>query len=181
MSVTPIRLFGDPVLTTPAELVEDFDVELRGLVRNLTDTLRDGPGVGLAAPQIGVSLRVFVYYVDGQLGHLVNPSLDLSDEQEEGDEGCLSMPGLIYPTRRAVRAVAKGFDMYGEPLTIEGSDLLARCVQHETDHLDGVLFIERLDPEHREAALKALRESEWFEEAAAVVKVSPHPAFGTGR
>jgi peptide deformylase len=178
VSVKPIRLFGDPVLRTPAEPVKDFDKELRTLVSDLSDTMLDAPGVGLAAPQLGVGLRVFTYFVDEQLGHVVNPTLDLSDEQEEGDEGCLSLPGLVFPTRRAVSVVAKGFNMYGEPITVEGSHLLARCVQHETDHLDGIIFVDRLDPEQRKAAMKAIREAEWFGDPVPVVKDSPHPMFG---
>ena len=144
MSVKPIRLFGDPVLRTPAEPVRDFDAELRRLVKDLTDTMLDAPGVGLAAPQIGVGLRAFTHHVDDhEPGHLINPSLDLSKEEDEDDEGCLSFPGLAFPTERAFGAVAKGFNMYGDPVTIEGTELLARCVQHETDHLDGILFIDR--------------------------------------
>lgn len=178
MAVKPIRLFGDPVLRAPAEPVTDFDKELRILVRDLSDTMLDAPGVGLAAPQLGVGLRVFTYWVDEQLGHVVNPTLDLSDEQEEGEEGCLSLPGLTFPTKRAVGVVAKGFNMYGEPITLEGTHLLARCVQHETDHLDGVIFIDRLDQEQRKAAMKAIREAEWFGAPAPVVKESPHRTFG---
>ncbi|MFC4051415.1 peptide deformylase [Actinomadura syzygii] len=178
MAVKPIRLFGDPVLRTPAEPVKDFDKELRQLVKDLTDTMIDAPGVGLAAPQLGVGLRVFTYYVDDRLGHVVNPTLDLSDEQETDDEGCLSLPGLAFPTARAVRAVAKGFNMHGEPITLEGTHLLARCVQHETDHLDGVIFIDRMDPEQRKAAMKAIRQSEWFGDTTPVVKESPHRTFG---
>ena len=178
MPVQQIRLFGDPVLRTPAEPVRDFDKELRTLVKDLTDTMIDAPGVGLAAPQIGVGLRVFTYYVDDELGHLVNPSLDLSDEEQEGEEGCLSFPGLAYPTKRALRVVAKGWNMHGDPVTVEGSDLLARCVQHETDHLDGVLFIDRLDRETRKLALREIRESDWAGEPAPVVKVSPHAMYG---
>ncbi len=174
MSVQAIRLFGDPVLRTPAAPVETFDKELRKLVSDLTDTMLDAPGVGLAAPQLGVSLRVFTYCVDDVVGHLINPELDLSDEQQEGDEGCLSLPGLLYDTRRALRVVAKGMNMHGEPVTVEGSELLARCVQHETDHLDGILFIDRLDPEARKAAMKEIRESEWFGQPAPVVRYSPH-------
>jgi peptide deformylase len=145
VAIQPIRLFGDPVLRTRAEPVTDFDKELRQLVKDLEETMMDAPGAGLAAPQIGVGLRVFTYYVDDVLGHLVNPSLDLSDEEQDGEEGCLSFPGLAYDTRRALRVVAKGFDMHGEPVVIEGSDLLARAIQHETDHLDGVLFLDRVD------------------------------------
>lgn len=178
MAVQPIRLFGDPVLRTPAEPVTDFDKELRKLVQDLTDTMLEAPGAGLAAPQLGVGLRVFTYYVDEQLGHLVNPTLELSDEVYIDDEGCLSFPGLAFPTERAVRTVAKGYNMYGEPVAVEGSDMLARALQHETDHLDGVLFIDRLDDEQRKLAMKAVREVEWADQAAPAVKVSPHPTFG---
>ncbi len=178
MAVKPIRLFGDPVLRTPAEPVKDFDKELRNLVKDLTDTMIDAPGAGLAAPQLGVGLRVFTYYVDDRLGHVVNPTLDLSEEQVTDDEGCLSIPGLAFPTPRAMRAVAKGFNMHGEPITLEGTDLLARCVQHETDHLDGILFVDRMDPEQRKAAMKAIREAEWFGDPVPIVKDSPHQTFG---
>ncbi len=174
MAVQQIRLFGDPILRTPADEVVDFDKELRKLVADLTDTMRDAPGSGLAAPQIGVSLRVFTWWVDDELGHLCNPSLDLSEETQEGEEGCLSIPDLSFDTRRARRVVARGFDMHGEPVTIEGSDLLARAIQHETDHLDGVLFIDRLDAQTRKEAMKAIRDAEWFGEPAPTVKVSPH-------
>jgi len=175
MSIKPIRLFGDPVLRTPAAEVVDFDRELRTLVKDLTDTMQDAPGVGLAAPQIGVSLRVFTYWVDDELGHLVNPSLDLSSDEQDGEEGCLSIPGLSFDTPRARSVVARGFDMHGEPVVLEGSDLLARCVQHETDHLDGIVFIDRLDPEMRKEVMRAIRASEWFGEDPLTVKASPHP------
>ncbi|MGH3371827.1 MAG: peptide deformylase, partial [Nocardioidaceae bacterium] len=140
MAVQPIRLFGDPVLTTPAVAVTDFDKELRRLVEDLTDTMRDAPGAGLAAPQIGVGLRVFTWYVDGEVGHLVNPDLSLSADEQDGPEGCLSIPELTFDCTRAMSVVAKGWNMYGDPVTVEGSELLARAIQHETDHLDGVLF-----------------------------------------
>jgi peptide deformylase len=123
--VRPIRLIGDPVLLTPADPVVDFDKELRTLVHDLTDTMVDAPGVGLAAPQIGVGLRVFTWLVDGEVGHLVNPDLALSEETQDGPEGCLSIPDLTFDCVRAMRVVAKGMNMYGDPVTIEGSDLLA--------------------------------------------------------
>ena len=179
MAIQPIRLFGDPVLRTPATPVTDFDVELRKLVQDLTDTMLDAPGAGLAAPQIGVGLRVFTWHVDGELGHLVNPRLTLSEETQDGDEGCLSIPGMTWDCRRALSVVAHGFDMYGEPVTIEGSETLARAIQHETDHLDGVLFVDRLDAETRKLAMRAIREAEWFGQAP-TVKVSPHPTGGLG-
>ncbi|MFC6238638.1 peptide deformylase [Longivirga aurantiaca] len=174
MAVKPIRLFGDPVLTTPAAEVTTFDKELRKLVKDLTETMLDAPGAGLAAPQLGVSLRVFTYDVDDEIGHLVNPVLDLSDEMQEGDEGCLSVPDLAFNTRRSMRVVAKGMTMHGEPVVLEGSELLARCIQHETDHLDGIMFVDRLDAETRKEAMKAIREAEWFGQQAPQVKISPH-------
>lgn len=180
MAVQPIRLFGDPVLRTKAEPVIDFDKELRKLVTDLTDTMLDAPGSGLAAPQIGVSLRVFTYNVDGVVGHLVNPTLDLSEEEQLGPEGCLSIPGFTFDCRRAMRVVAKGFDMYGEPVTIEGSELMARCLQHEADHLDGILFVERLDKEARKAALRAIGEAEWAGEPPPEIRLSPHATRGLG-
>jgi peptide deformylase len=183
MSIQAIRYFGDPVLTTPASLVVDFDKELRVLVKDLTDTMLDAPGAGLAAPQIGVPLRVFVWDVDETLGHLINPTLTLSQEMQEGEEGCLSFPELRYETPRAMRAVAQGFNMYGEPITVEGTEFLARALQHETDHLNGILFIDKLSAEDRKLAMKEIRESEWFNVAAErgqliQVKDSPHSIFG---
>lgn len=185
MAIQPIRFFGDPVLTTPASPVVDFDKELRTLVKDLTDTMIDAPGAGLAAPQIGVPLRVFVWHVDDEFGHLVNPSLDLSEEMQDGEEGCLSFPELRFETPRAYRAVAKGFNMHGEPIVVEGTEFLARALQHETDHLNGVLFIDRLPTDLRKQAMKEIRESEWFLEAESVgfapeVKISPHNTFGLG-
>jgi len=174
VAVQPIRLFGDPVLRTPAAPVETFDKELRRLVQDLTETMRDAPGSGLAAPQIGVSLRVFTWWADEELGHLCNPVIDLSDDIQDGEEGCLSIPDLAFDTKRALRVVAKGFNEHGEPVVIEGSDLLARIIQHETDHLDGILFVDRLDPETRKAAMKAIREAEWFGEQPPEVRISPH-------
>jgi peptide deformylase len=183
MSIQEIRFFGDPVLTTPASPVVDFDKELRVLVKDLTDTMLDAPGAGLAAPQIGVPLRVFVWDVDEALGHLINPVLDLSEEMQDGEEGCLSFPELRYETPRAMKAVAKGFNMYGEPVVVEGTEFLARALQHETDHLNGILFIDKLSAENRKLAMKEIRESEWFNLASEngqtiQVKDSPHTIFG---
>ncbi len=193
MAIQQIRLFGDPVLRTKADPVVDFDKELRRLVKDLTDTMLAAPGAGLAAPQIGVSLRVFTYNVDGEVGHLINPELGLSEETQDGDEGCLSIPNLAFPCTRALRAVARGFNEFGDPVVIEGSEKLARCFQHETDHLDGILFVDRLDRETRKAALRAIRQADWSgggragtggDGAAATIpqiKVSPHPTFGQAR
>jgi peptide deformylase len=168
VAVQPIRLFGDPLLRTKSAPVVDFDAELRRLVTDLTDTMLAAPGVGLAAPQIGV------------VGHLVNPTLETSQQTQHGPEGCLSIPDLTFDCTRALSVVAHGLDMYGEPVAVEGSDLLARTVQHETDHLDGVLFLDRLDRETRRAAMRAIRAAEWNGGVAPTVKLSPHPMFGTG-
>ena len=178
MAIQPIRLFGDPVLRTRATEVTTYDKELRRLVADLTETMLDAPGAGLAAPQIGVGLRVFTWNVGGEVGHLVNPVLELSEEVQDGPEGCLSIPGLSWDCARALSVVAAGFDMYGEPVRIEGSQTLARAIQHETDHLDGILFVDRLDPETKKAALEEIRLAEWSNQPVPVVKASPHPLFG---
>ena len=159
MTIRPIREVGDPVLRTPADEVKNFDRELSGLVRDLLETV-DHPGrAGLAAPQIGVGLRAFTYNIDGEIGHMVNPTIvELSEETQDGDEGCLSVPGIWAPTVRAMHAVVEGFDVHGEPLTLEGSGLMARCLQHEVDHLDGKLFLDRLTGDARKSALRALRD-----------------------
>jgi peptide deformylase len=180
VAVRPIRLFGDPILRKPAVEVVDFDKELRTLITDLTDTMLDAPGAGLAAPQVGVGVRAFTWNVDDEVGHLINPVLDLSEELQDGPEGCLSLPELTFDCKRALSVVAKGFNMYGEPVVIEGSELLARAIQHETDHLDGVLFIDRLDPEARRAAMREIRESDWFGLEQPTVKVSPHRTGRTG-
>ena len=180
MAVRPIRLFGDPILRKPALEVVSFDLELRTLITDLTETMLDAPGAGLAAPQLGVGLRAFTWHVDDEVGHLINPVLELSEEIQDGPEGCLSLPELTFDCKRALSVVAKGFNMYGDPVTIEGSELLARAIQHETDHLDGVLFIDRLDSDARKAAMREIRESEWFGLEQPMVKVSPHRTGGLG-
>ncbi len=180
MAIQPIRLFGDPVLRKPALEVVDFDRELRRLVQDLTDTMLEAPGAGLAAPQIGVGLRVFTWNVEDEVGHLINPSLELSDETQDGAEGCLSLPELTYDCLRALSVIATGFDMHGEPVRIEASEYLARAMQHETDPLDGILFIDKLDTAARKAAMKEIRESEWFGLEKPMVRTSPHATRGLG-
>jgi peptide deformylase len=175
MTAVPIRLIGDPVLRRPAEEVVDFDAELRRLVDDLRTTLADSGGAGLAAPQIGVSLRVFAIapqLSDGKLDHFVNPVLAFPDEEEQsGPEGCLSIPGIYLDTKRRKNVAAKGFTVDGDPVQIVGEGLLARCLQHETDHLDGVLFIDRLDAARQDLLRTVLAEADWPE---ATVKVNPH-------
>lgn len=160
MSVMPIRTFGDPVLREPARPVESFDEALRRLAEDMIATMQEAPGVGLAAPQVGRSLRLIVFDVKEEQGPraLANPVLrDEWGEQIE-EEGCLSLPGLYYPVRRSMRVWAEGFDTDGHEVTIEAEDLLARVLQHEVDHLGGVLFIDRLEAEHRAEALAAIRD-----------------------
>ncbi|MGH3664141.1 MAG: peptide deformylase [Micromonosporaceae bacterium] len=179
MTIQQIRLFGDPVLRTPADPVVDFDKELRKLVKDLTDTLIEAGGAGLAAPQLGVGLRVFVFDVDDVLGHIVNPDLSFPDEDEQdGPEGCLSIPGLYYDTKRRMNVVAKGFNLHGDPMQLVGTGMMARCVQHETDHLDGVLFLDRLDKATRKQAMREIREADWYDGVMPEMKASPHSVHG---
>jgi peptide deformylase len=157
MTVRPIRIFGDPVLRTEADPVTAFDQELRDLVADLEDTVRVPGRAGVAAPQIGVSLRVFSYNVAGQVGHLVNPVLSRFSGEQDDEEACLSLPGLGSVTKRAMSVTARGFDQHGEPLVIEGTGFLARALQHETDHLSGTLYIDTLKGDVRRQALRELR------------------------
>ncbi|MEU1725026.1 peptide deformylase [Actinomadura sp. ATCC 39365] len=147
-------MFDDPVLRVVAEPVHDFDRELRRLVKSLTLTLRAGTGrAGLAAPQIGEPVRVLVYSYDGRSGHLVNPRLELSERRITADEACLSAPGLWRPLERSYMVTARGRDMFGKPVTLRALGVLARVLQHEADHLDGVLFSDHLEAEERERFL----------------------------
>jgi peptide deformylase len=182
VAVQPVRLFGDPVLRARAAEVVDFDKELRNLVRDLLETMAEEGAAGLAAPQLGISLRVFSYHCDGVTGHLVNPIVEvIGDEMQDGPEGCLSVPGMSWNCRRHLRVVARGQNQHGEPIEVAGSERLARAIQHETDHLDGVLFINRLDPETRKQAMREIRQADWFGAAIPVIKLSPHPLLGKVR
>jgi peptide deformylase len=185
VTVQSIRLFGDPVLRTPADVVDDFDKELRNLVKDVTDTMLDEDGAGLAAPQLGVGLRVFAFNVDEVVGHIVNPVLSFpDDEEQDGPEGCLSIPGVFVDTKRRQNVVARGFNEHGDPIQLVGTGLMARCVQHETDHLDGVLFLDRLDAAGKKDAMQQIRASEWYDAGKPpTVKESPHSRgiFGLGR
>jgi peptide deformylase len=161
MTIMPIRILGDPVLKTRGSPVETFDSALAALAEDMFETMYDAPGVGLAAPQVGLSLRLFVFD-DGQglKGAVANPEItDRQGEQIE-EEGCLSIPGLYHLTPRAMRVRLQGQDLHGESMVIEGEGLLARIFQHETDHLDGTLYIDRLDESERRQALAELREEE---------------------
>ncbi len=162
MVMRDIRLLGDPVLRTECDPVTSFDAELRALVTDLMDTLLGADGrAGVAANQIGVAARVFVWSAGGSVGHIVNPTVVVGDEVQGGDEGCLSLPGLYYPTPRAQTATAYGFDQHGEPLTIEGTGFLARALQHEAGHLAGQLYVDTLRGDTRRQALRDIRSSPW--------------------
>ena len=182
MTLRDIRLLGDPVLTIPAAPVRDFDKALRILIKDMADTMLDAPGAGLAAPQIGVSLRVFTFITEDmeEPGHLINPTLELSKDEQDGSEGCLSIPEVSFDCIRAMSAVARGFNEYGEPVEIHGTEYLSRILQHETDHLDGIVFIDRMDAQRRREAMRAIRETEWFQ-AGAQVRISPHAQNGVIR
>jgi peptide deformylase len=163
VSVQPVRLFGDPVLRTRADEVVEFDRELEQLVTDLVDTMREHEGAGIAAPQIGVSLRVFAYDCGDMFGHIVNPTYEVvGDDEQVGTEGCLSIPGVRADIRRATTVRVSGVDMHGEPVSFECTDIMARCVQHETDHLDGVLFLSRMEPADRKSAMRTLRDAPWL-------------------
>ena len=159
MAERPIRLFGDPVLRTPCDAVDKFDDGLFRLVADLEETVSRPGRAGLAANQIGVSRRAFAYNVDGQVGYVINPVVEAIEGEQEGEEGCLSIPELWYPLRRAQYARVRGVDRLRQPIVIEGESLLARCIQHEVDHLNGRLFVDRLSGSVRKQAMRDLRES----------------------
>jgi peptide deformylase len=184
MAILSIRIIGDPVLRTVAEPVKDFGPELAKLVADMTETMEDVDGAGLAAPQVGVSQRVFTYRIDGVEGHIINPVLENSDDfQPDEVEGCLSIPGLGFPVRRYRTTRATGVDLQGNPVVVEAEGMLARCFQHETDHLDGILFTDRLEGDDRKLALRAIRNAKYGSIAAeTTAKRSAHveSSFGGG-
>jgi peptide deformylase len=172
MAVLPIRISGEPVLHSPATPVTKFDKKLEKLVADMFETMEKAPGVGLAAPQVGVALRLFVYnWTDdeGKLwrGTAINPELWISPtpigepDEENESEGCLSIPGERFPLRRAERAYLRATELDGTKVDIEASGWLARIFQHEYDHLDGVLYADRLDQVHAKALAKAIRKNGW--------------------
>lgn len=162
MTAREIRLYGDPVLRTVTDPVEEFGEVSRALAQDLLDTL-DLPGrAGVAAPQIGVPLRAFSYGAEGQRGVVFNPTLVQREGEQLGDEGCLSVPGLWFPTARSAYAAVEGFDADGAPIRVEGEGELARCLEHEVDHLNGVVYLHRLDADTRKIAMRAVRDSPWF-------------------
>ncbi|MGH3517851.1 MAG: peptide deformylase [Haloechinothrix sp.] len=166
MTVRELRYFGDPVLKTPCDPIVRIDRSAESLVADLLDTV-DQPGrAGLAAPQIGVSLRAFSYNVDGEIGYVLNPELvEVSADTHEITEGCLSVPELWFPVERAKHAVVRGVDLRNQPVVVDGKGVLAQCLQHETDHLNGMLYLDRLTSERRKSALRESRQRSWFSEA----------------
>ena len=163
MTIRPIRHYPDPVLRTPAATIEVIDDGVRALVRDLLETTDMDGRAGVAAPQIGVGLRAFSYHVDGVVGYVLNPVLEeVRGEPVEIDEGCLSVPGIWAKAPRHPYARVRGIDVEGEELVLEGEGLMAQMLQHETDHLRGVVYLDVLSKEQRRAALKAVRESDWF-------------------
>jgi peptide deformylase len=161
VAVMPIRTLGDPILREPAKPVERFDASLRRLVDDMLETMYAAPGVGLAANQVGLSVACFVYDdQDGHAGFVANPELSDPQGEETRDEGCLSIPGPFSPTTRALAVRLRGQDLDGSPLDIRAEGLLARIFQHETDHLNGMLYIDRLDDAGRRDVMRQLRELE---------------------
>lgn len=162
MAVREIRLFGDPVLKSETKLVTNFQ-SVADLVQDLLDTTAVPGRAGVAATQIGVGLSVFSYNIQGNIGYLINPEITwLSPEVELMEEGCLSVPGLWHKTPRHTRARAKGYLLDGTEVEVEGEGLLAQALQHETDHLHGILYLDRLLPEQRKEAFRELRQQPWF-------------------
>lgn len=163
MAIRDLRYFGDPVLKTVSDPITRFDKTTESLVADLLDTVALPGRAGLAAPQIGVNLRAFSYNVDKEIGYVLNPELvELSEETHEVSEGCLSVPELWFPVTRAKYAVVRGVDLNNEPVEVSGEGLMAQCLQHETDHLDGKLYLDRLTEDRRKKAMRQSRESHWF-------------------
>ncbi|KGM14322.1 peptide deformylase [Cellulomonas bogoriensis] len=160
MAMREIRTVGDPVLRTRCEPITEVDDRVRSLVEDLLETVDTDGRAGLAANQIGVGLRAFSWNIDDEVGYVLNPRLvEVSEEEyQDGDEGCLSVPGLWFPTKRAWYARVVGEDLDGREVVVEGTELMARCLQHEVDHLDGMLYLDRLERSVRKKAMRAMRE-----------------------
>jgi len=162
MALLEIVKYGDPVLETPGDPVAEFDEGLKRLVADMFETMYAARGVGLAAPQVGVSRRLFVMDCSGGQDPrarlaLVNPVVLRVEGEQTGDEGCLSFPGLFFPVSRSLRAVVRAQDLNGEEFEFDGLDLEARCMLHETDHCDGIVFLDRTSPLKRELVKRKIR------------------------
>ncbi|MFT0763030.1 peptide deformylase [Scrofimicrobium sp. R131] len=161
MAIREIRVIGDPVLRTPCEWITDIDDRVKSLVEDLLETVDMDGRAGLAANQIGVGLRAFSWNIDGDIGYVLNPKLVATDTEhiQDNEEGCLSVPGLWYRTERSWYARVEGINLDGKPVVVEGEELMARCLQHETDHLEGMIYIDRLDRATRKQALRDIRQA----------------------
>lgn len=163
MTVREIRLFGDPILRSTADPVTRFDQSVVSLVNDLVDTVTIAGRAGVAANQIGVGLRAFSVNIEGDVSYVINPVLDeVRGDPVLTDEGCLSVPGFTFPRSRYPWARVSGVDVNGDPVVIEGGGLLAQAIQHEVDHLNGLLYIEGLDPDVKRLAMREIRAAEWF-------------------
>ena len=163
MPIREIRLFGDPILRSATDPIRRVDSATHALVRDLLDTVALPGRAGLAANQIGVGLRAFSVNINGRIEYILNPVLaEVRGEPELVEEGCLSVPGFTFTRRRYPWARVTGIDLDGNAVELEGDGLMAQALQHETDHLDGALFIEGLDPEVKQQAMREVRASEWF-------------------
>lgn len=157
MTIRQIRIVPDPVLRTPCDTIREITPAVRSLVEDLLETVNDPGRAGLSANQIGISLRAFSYNIEGHIGYILNPVIEELSGEQYGDEGCLSVPRLWYKTRRADYARAKGIDLDGKTIVLEGKGLMARMIQHECDHLDGHVYLDRLEKDVRKQALRQLR------------------------
>lgn len=163
MAVRDIRLFGDPVLKTVSDPIVELDDKAKALIQDLLDTTKIPGRAGVAAPQIGVNLRAFSYNVDGVVGYIINPTLvEVSGQKIHVDEGCLSVPELWHKTPRYEFAKVTGIDLEGNSIELQGSGLMAQALQHECDHLEGLVYLDRLEGDERKAAMKNLRATDWF-------------------
>lgn len=157
MAIREIRVVPDPVLRTPCDPIKEITPAVRHLVQDLLDTVDDPGRAGLSANQIGVNLRAFSYNINGKIGYVLNPVLEETSGEQYGDEGCLSVPGLWYKTRRADYARARGIDLEGKTVVLEGRGIMGRMLQHETDHLNGHVYLDRLEKEERREAMRYMR------------------------
>lgn len=163
MTQRQIRIFGDPVLKTVSEPISPGDARIAGLIEDLIDTVKPPGRAGVAAPQIGVNQRAFSYNIDGEIGYIINPVLvEVSGEPALVEEGCLSVPGFYFERIRYPFARVTGIDLDGNPIELSGNGVMAQALQHETDHLDGTLFIDGLEKHRRREAMRLIRESDWF-------------------
>ena len=157
MAIREIRVIPDPILRTPCDEITTITPAIRRLVQDLLDTVDDPGRAGLSANQIGVGLRAFSYNIEGKVGYVLNPVIEDKQGEQYGDEGCLSVPGLWYKTRRADYARVRGIDLDGKTVVLEGKGIMGRMLQHETDHLDGHISLDRLEKSERRAAMRQLR------------------------